>query len=57
MRIAWNYLQLQQNCLYDVFKSKSAKSTVILLLTLRGQNVRSVKHYTKKDLGIVVDIH
>jgi len=35
------------------FKAKSAKSTVIPLLTLDGQNVKSVNHY--KYLGIVLD--
>jgi len=35
------------------FKAKSAKSTVIPLLTLDGQNVKSVKSY--KYLGIVLD--
>jgi len=35
------------------FKTKSAKSTVIPLLTLGGQNVKSVNHY--KHLGVVLD--
>jgi len=38
---------------YDVFKIKSAKSTVTPLLTLGGQNVKLVNHY--KYLGIVLD--
>ena len=52
-RIAWDYFQLQQNCLYDVFKVKSAKSTVSTLLTLGGQNVKSVNQY--KYLGVVLN--
>jgi len=35
------------------FKTRSAKSTVFSLLTLGGQNVKSVNHY--KYLGIVLD--
>jgi len=35
------------------FQAKSAKSTVTPLLTMGGQNVRSVNHY--KYLGIVLD--
>jgi len=50
-RIAWNYFQLQQNYLHDV-KAKSAKSTVIPLLTQGGQNAKSVNLY--KYLGIVL---
>jgi len=36
-----------------MFKAKSAKSTITPLLTLGGQNVKSVNHY--KYLGIVLD--
>jgi len=36
------------------FKAKTAKSTVILLLTLGVQRLKSVSHY--KDLGIARDI-
>ena len=35
------------------YKAKSAKSTVTLLLTLGGQNVKSVNQY--KYLGILFD--
>jgi len=52
-RYTWNYFQLQPNCVYDVFKIKSAKSTVTPLLTQCGQNVKLVNHY--KYLGIVLD--
>ena len=51
-RIAWDYYQLQQNCLYDV--AKSAKSTATPLFKLGGQYVKSVDQY--KYLGIVLDI-
>ena len=51
-RVTWNYFQLQKNY-FMTFKAKSAKSTVIPLLKLGVQRVKSVSRY--KDLGIVWD--
>jgi len=58
----WMRLRLMQNCMKlfsngnktvcMTFKAKSAKSTVIPLLTLDGQSVKSVSHH--KYSGIVL---
>jgi len=53
-RIAWNYFQLQQNCLYMMLKAKSAKRTAVPPLTLGVLKVKYVSCY--KYLGIVLDI-
>jgi len=61
-QIILDVLRLVQNCMEFfsngnktvgmTFKAKSAKKTVILLLTLGGQSVKSVSHH--KYLGIVL---
>jgi len=50
-RIAWDYFQLQQNCLHDL--RLRVQKAVTPLLTLGGQNVKFVNQY--KHLGIVLD--
>jgi len=51
-RIAWDYFEIQQNCM--MFKAKTAKSMVIPLLTLGVLTVKFVSHH--KYLGIVLHI-
>ena len=46
-RIAWNYFQLQQNCLYDGWECKKHGHPI-------ADTVKSVSRY--KYLGIVLDI-
>jgi len=50
--IAWNYFNYSKT-VRMTFTVKSAKSTVTPLLTMGGQNVKSVNHY--KYLGVMLD--